>query len=210
MKKLILPAILFTVACTSVSKNPIELGSLKGNVFWKYNNYVGNKPDAGSTIRLYSVFDTTYQEAATTDVQDNYVIDSIPSGEYVLIVASKATTESPSSALTNVYINGSFLKFIARDSLYGLKASWDSTIALARTTEVFASNRSAYEKLRIQKENEDSTNHIARRWFNAIPADALYRMGKITSSSPKVKYEIIIIKPKRVETVITDFGITYY
>lgn len=57
---------------------------------------------------------------------------------------------------------------------------------------------------------EDSMNHIARRWFNAVSDPILYCIGRITSTSPKVKYEMITIKPKRVETVITDFGVTYY
>lgn len=210
MRNLILLAILFVAACTTISKKTPQLGSLKGNVFWKYNNYVGNKPDAGSTIKLYSLFDTTYLETATADVQGNYTIDSIPAGEYVLIVESKATTESSSSALTSVYLSAPFLRAIARDSLQGLKASWDSVNAQDRNTEIFASNLSAHEKLRRQKEAEDSMNHIADRWFKTISPSSLYRIGKLTATSPKVMYKVVTIKPERVETAITDFGITYY
>ena len=210
MRNLILIAILFSYACKPASKKTPELGSLKGNIFWKYNNYVGNKPDAGSSIKLYSLFDTSYLETATADIQGNYSIDSIPSGEYILIVGSKATTESPFSALTNVYLNAPFLKTIARDSLQGLKDSWDSANVQETGTKMFSSTLSAYEKLREEKESRDSMNHIADRWFKSKSILVLYRMGKIISTSPKVKYEMITIKPKRTETVITDFGITYY
>lgn len=186
------------------------MGSLKGNVFWKYNNYVGNKPDAGTSIKLYSLLDTSYLETATCDVQGNYSIDSVPTGYYLLIISSKATTESPSSALKNLYFQGAIMKSIVRDSLQGLKESWDSVNSLDNISEEFVNIKSPYERLRKQQEIRDSMNHISDRWFNARSTDALGRIGKIISSSPKVKYEMIRIKPKRVETVITDFGITYF
>jgi hypothetical protein len=210
MKNWTILSLLFVAACSSVSKKPVEMGSLKGNVYWKYNNYVGNKPDAGSTIKLYSLYDTAYQETATCDVLGNYSIDSVPAGEYILIVASKTTNESPSDALTNTYVNGPLLKSIAKDSLAGLKTSWDSMTKLDHILDEYSAGGSALENLRIHRRSQDSMNQIASRWFHSIPEEALYRIGKITSTSPKVKYQLVTIKPKRVETVITDFGITYF
>jgi hypothetical protein len=32
-----------------------DYGTLTGNAYWKYNNYVGNKPDAGAEVTLYSL-----------------------------------------------------------------------------------------------------------------------------------------------------------
>jgi hypothetical protein len=210
MRNLTFLAILFTAACSTFSKKPPEMGSLKGNVFWKYNNYVGNKPDAGASIKLYSLLDTSYLETATCDVQGNYSIDSVPTGYYLLIVASSATTESPSSALENLYFQGAVMKTIARDSLQGLKKSWDSINALDNVSEKLVNIKSSYERLLKLQEIRDSTNHISDRWFNARTTTALGRISKVISSSPKVRYEMITIKPKRVETVITDFGITYF
>jgi len=69
MRNLTFLAILLAAGCSTFSKKPTEMGSLKGNVFWKYNNYVGNKPDAGTSIKLYSLLDTSYLETATCDVQ---------------------------------------------------------------------------------------------------------------------------------------------
>lgn len=210
MKKLTYGAILLTSACFSTTKKQVELGSLKGNVYWKYNDYVGNKPDAGSTITLYSLFDTSYSETVTCDVSGNYSIDSIPAGDYFLVVASKATNERPTDALEIVYMYSSLLKTIARDSFQGLKKAWDSLNSLNKASEEVISNSSTYEKLLKQREIRDSMNHIANRWFEARSSEALSRIGKIISSTPKVRYEMIIIKPRRVETVVTDFGITYY
>jgi len=102
------------------------------------------------------------------------------------------------------------MKSIARDSLQGLKESWDSINTLHNISEEFVNVKSSYERLRKQQEILDSMNHISDRWFNARSIDALDRIGKLISSSPKVKYEMIRIKPKRIETVITDFGITYF
>ena len=220
MKKTTPPAFILTIqfliaatymiACSPGPKKPSEMGSLKGNVFWKYNNYVGNKPDAGASITLYSLSDTAYSETATCDVQGNYSIDSIPEGYYFAVIASKATTESPSSALENIYLDGSFLKTIARDSLRGLKQSWDSVTSLNGSMEKLEKLSSPYQRLRKRHEIEDSINHIANRWFEARSLTALNRLGKILPSAPKVKYQIITIKPRRIETLITDFGITYY
>jgi hypothetical protein len=35
-----------------------EIGSVEGSIYWK-DNYVGNKPDAGSEITIYHLSDIT-------------------------------------------------------------------------------------------------------------------------------------------------------
>ena len=76
----------------SCKKNP---GTLSGNVFWKYNDYVGNKPDAGATIYLFSSDTSKDPLRSEADVQGNYKIDPLLPGKYMMIVESKNATSSP-------------------------------------------------------------------------------------------------------------------
>ena len=81
-----------------------DYGTLTGNVYWKYNNYVGNKPDAGTTITLYSL-DTVrvnLKLETNADVQGDYTIEKILPGKYLLKVNSENTTDCPERHVKNL------------------------------------------------------------------------------------------------------------
>ena len=85
---LLLIAILFT----SCFKGD---GKLSGNAFWKFNNYVGNKPDAGTEIFVFSKDNLNKEPLkAVCDVNGTFLIDKIPSGEYIVLASSKAVNSS--------------------------------------------------------------------------------------------------------------------
>ena len=86
-------------------------GTVTGEVTYKYNNYVGNRGDAGSTVLLISknieslpdelAYGSTYdlpEGCYATEVSGsgNYTFNNIPTGEYVLIFISKNTSPNPS------------------------------------------------------------------------------------------------------------------
>jgi hypothetical protein len=50
MKIFTLIALLLVVYC-----GRSQTGNISGNAFWKYNDYVGNKPDAASDVLLYRI-----------------------------------------------------------------------------------------------------------------------------------------------------------
>jgi hypothetical protein len=103
LKKTILICILIfsIISCSKPS------GSLSGNVYWKYNDIIGNKPDAGTTIKLYDkenkLINSNY--SVTTDIDGNYKIDNIKSGLYLMIANSKNTTSSPRTILENLQLH---------------------------------------------------------------------------------------------------------
>jgi hypothetical protein len=85
---------------------------LTGNAYWKYNNYVGNKADAGAGVILLSL-DTIRENQkfdATADFQGNYKIERILPGRYFLIVRSKNATDCPERHLTNLALYSSQIK----------------------------------------------------------------------------------------------------
>ena len=93
----------------------IKTGSISGNVTYKYNNYVGNKPDTGTVVFLISKKVTSLPDSMgygwTMDVDDyegvyatevdgsgNYILNDIPVGEYYIVLISKNTNTCEENA----------------------------------------------------------------------------------------------------------------
>jgi len=91
--------------------NEIKTGSIKGNITWQYNRYIGTKPDVGARIALIpknlnrnldnSFFAIMISQipqgkygiyTAKADGYGSYEIDDIPTGQYYLLIVSKQTT----------------------------------------------------------------------------------------------------------------------
>ena len=108
--KLLTFCILFGVL-TSCSK---PTGSLSGNLYWNYNDYVGNKPDAGAKIKIYSLENNTSDSlySIITDINGNYKIENIAEGKYILIANSKNTFSSPRTLLENLQLHSKELEKI--------------------------------------------------------------------------------------------------
>jgi len=93
----------------------IKTGSISGNVTYKYNNYVGNKPDTGTVVFLISKKVTSLPDSMgygwTRDVDDyegvyatevdgsgNYILNDIPVGEYYIVLISENTNTGKQNA----------------------------------------------------------------------------------------------------------------
>ena len=93
-------------ACNVTVK--IKTGSISGNVTYKYNNYVGNKPDTGTVVFLISKKVTSLPDsmgygwtwyvddyegvyATEVDGSGNYILNDIPVGEYYIVLISENT-----------------------------------------------------------------------------------------------------------------------
>ena len=93
----------------------IKTGSISGNVTYKYNNYVGNKPDTGTVVFLISKKVTSLPDSMgygwTWDVDDyegvyatkvdgsgNYILNDIPVGEYYIVLISENTNSGKLNA----------------------------------------------------------------------------------------------------------------
>jgi len=90
-----------------------KFGKVTGEVTYKYNDYVGSKPDTGAQMLLISKAVTSLPDnlayGTTSDLPEgcyatkvsgggNYTFNNIPVGEYVLIFISKNTTPNPATA----------------------------------------------------------------------------------------------------------------
>jgi len=213
MKKIyILILISFTIL--SCTKKP---GTLTGNVYWKYNNYVGNKPDSGAKIKLIT-YDKTQKDSifeTTADLSGNYSINEIPPGKYFLIIESENTTDNPKDHLDNLQVWSKNLK-----ELFGLDlqkyskeiteidndykkymdvlsdSDYDKYGGVSKKIELYQSlEKSAFEK---------SENLIAK-----IPSKIRFNIGILTGYSKSLDFQSVEIKEAKTMNIITDFGTTY-
>lgn len=207
---------LFLIAITTLSctKKP---GNLTGNVYWKYNEYVGNKADSGSEIKLIAFDkkqkDTIFQ--TTADLNGNYAINDIPPGRYFLIIESKNTTDSPKNHLDNLQNYSEDLK-----TLFGLDLSnYSKEISeingyYQKYVEILTDDDNTkyggisnkidqYEK--FGKMSDDKSSDL----IDKIPSNIRYKIGLLTAYSKSIEFKNIEIKEGKTENIITDFGVTY-
>lgn len=191
-----------------------DYGELTGNVYWKYNNYVGNKPDAGSTVMIYSL--DTLREGlkydAICDVMGNFKISKILSGSYLLIVNSKNTTDSPDEHLDNLRIYSSYLKDLFNYDCYSVnKAEIKEYQKLDSTFwEYRLNNRDDskyYETVtKIEKQKMD----LAEKIIDKFPSDFRSKINLYTGYSKKMDISFVTINENKTANKVIDFGITYY
>jgi hypothetical protein len=188
-----------------------DYGSLTGNAYWKYNDYVGNKPDASSEVTLYSLerIRGRLKFEATADIQGNYTISRIPPGKYFLIVRSNNVTDCPDSHLSNLRFYSPYLK-----QLFGFDLnkynnqmkeifSLDSLASVAMTSNEGAS-RAIDEYYKYKEQCRDKANEL----FKSFPSDFKRKIKLYTGYSNAYNFETIQIEEGKSTNQITDFGIT--
>jgi hypothetical protein len=208
--------ILFLISFTilSCTKKP---GVITGNVYWKYNNYVGNKPDSGARIKLIS-FDKTQKDSifeTKADVSGNYSISEIPPGKYFLIIESENTTDSPTEHLENI-------KFWSKDlkELFGLDLQlYSKEIAEIKKVNqqyddvLMDSNLDKYggisKKIELYQTLEKSAIDKSEILIDKIPNKIRYKIGLLSGYSKSLDFQIVQINEGKSKNIITDFGTTY-
>ncbi|TWW02101.1 carboxypeptidase-like regulatory domain-containing protein [Chitinophaga pinensis] len=184
---------------------------MAGNVFWKYNDYVGNKPDAGATVALYSTKDTI-KHKATCDVNGNFKFDKINVGNYILVVTSKSTNASPKDHLQNIIDHFAEVNYVTKHDLSKLNFTAhfntlrDSIRALL--VKDVSATHDYVNLINQRKEMEDSLSSFSSRIlfdiYQQSPAATVPR-----SLSNKFYYSTITVEPEKTNNVAIDFGITY-
>lgn len=215
MKKIALLLILTCSLLTSCKKEP---GSLSGNVYWKYNDYVGNKPDAGSEVFLYDTTFTTELGKATTDVQGNWKLENIPAGYYYLLIRSNNTTNSPRVNFlllvhglrrVNFHFSDVIKNKVKKIENIGLQS--DSLQGLVRqlqhSDECVTNLELTLNKIDKQVNLQQD---LIKQLFDSIPSSYLRRIHLDGSVSNKIDTRFVEVKEKQNEVIITDFGVTYY
>lgn len=192
-----------------------QTGTISGNVYWKYNDYVGNKADAGSDVSLVSLSNPEIKLNTTCDLQGNYKLEGIAPGRYFLIVKSKNTRQDPVmfSRLFEVY------KF-QLDSILGIKISGFRIDMQAKIDSLYKQQFELVQKfgkneIKMQKYlkedariKKDLLSKI-EEWFNAMPMEQKLKLNTASYIHDSFHYQIIDVQPNKNETVVTDFGVTY-
>lgn len=212
MRKLLL-IVSIVLVLSSCTKKP---GILTGNVYQKYNNYVGNKPDAGSEVKLYSKTNKETNYETTTDVSGNFKIEDIPPGKYFLIVQSENTTDSAEDHLDNLLIYSDDIKKVFGIDIKKYKKEIDEITKLkdeyqrlltdtsgGNSYEALTRQMDAYQKVE-SKIKENSLSLISK-----FPSEFKTKLGLLTGYDNSFSFNNIEIKEAKTANQNVDFGITY-
>ena len=92
-----------------------QTGTITGNVFYKYNDFVGNRGDAGSDVFVINKGNIKYK--SKSDINGNFKIENFDTGYYSIVIRSKATTDDPEIGLMNFTYLAALLKLKVDDKL---------------------------------------------------------------------------------------------
>lgn len=215
--KLKIRLFIFSFALALISCKP-DIGSLTGNAYWKYNNYVGNKPDAGSTAFLFSQ-DTSKEVLETTcDIQGNFKFDKVTTGDYMLVIKSKNTTTNASDQLeemfaveTDKYFNFSIKQIDSSLFNQAISAYFES-----QKKDISAPPSYNYKEILAYNDSarylRKQATKLADSLLDKIPKDnrLMREIILLGTMSNKVKFKKVTIKKNETANEVFDFGITYF
>ncbi len=193
-----------------------DYGALTGNVYWKYNDYVGNKADAGAEITMYTI-DTirgNLKYESSADVQGNYKFEKVLPGSYFIIVCSKNATDCPLSHLRNLEIYSSTIKQLFGFNLDNYKISLNEInkldsifeeILLDPDVNKYGGISSKIDKYSaIEKEMREKAENL----IDTFPEEFKTKIKFFTGYSNAYDFSIIRIEEGKTKNENTDFGIT--
>jgi len=194
-----------------------DYGTLSGNIYWKYNNYVGNKPDAGADIVLYSL-DTARGDLhfeSSADVQGNYKIEKVSPGKYFLIIRSKNTTDCPESHLSNLRIYSEKIKQLFGFDIEKYKTELDELHVLDSLETIsvneFPANGTLSQmtaSLDKSKQIEKDIREKSEKLIDKFPDNFKKKINLYSGYSNAFDFSTIEIEEGKNKTITTDFGIT--
>lgn len=193
-----------------------DYGTITGNAYWKYNNYVGNKADAGAEVFLYSL-DTirgNIKYETTADVQGNYKLEKVLPGRYLLIVRSKNATDCPERHIQNLVIYADKMKQLFGFNIDKYKTQLDEINKLdsTYTAILLDNNESKYGGLfnKIDKYTtiEEEMRKKSAQLIESFPDDFKTKIKLYTGYSNAYDFTTIEIEEGKTKNVNTDFGIT--
>ena len=198
---------LFVLVVVIIGSCKPHVGSVNGNIFWKYNDYVGNKPDAGSSIDIYKIGDTISTGSAICDVKGDFIMENIPIGKYMLIAKSENTN---ASALDHVIsLSPYFFSESATPNLAKQYVVIRNDIDTIRRLEIELFDKYDYNHRIIRQREEDVlTDHldsISRAFLAELKNKEIFPYPL----SKKQFYKVIEVKPEQTTNVVVDFGVTY-
>ncbi|UPK69319.1 carboxypeptidase-like regulatory domain-containing protein [Chitinophaga filiformis] len=188
-----------------------QTGNVRGNIFWKYNNYVGNKPDAGASVTLYSMSDSVKLDAKC-DVQGNFIFDKVPVGKYILVVRSQNTTGSADDQLSQILDHINEVNYITRQDIGKLGFTENFEKLKTAVINSYAQEQDPtinyLEIYRKRKKLEDTLQSFSSNALHTIYSKAPINTTPLPLLS-KYYYSLLIVEPEKTNNVVVDFGTTY-
>ena len=193
-----------------------QSGTIKGNVFFKYNDLIGNRADAGSQVILYSQADSTFA-TTTADLQGNFVYDNLQPGQYMVGVVSENTIDNgiesfglASFAYTQPYLGFSFSKLSPDlyDSIHSGIQKCDSLLIVMSSKTKYGGQWNKARKAR-EKIMKDCQTMIKRLMAQAPLNSKTLPYNFTRIHGKKYRFSNVTVEPGKTSTIVIDFGITY-
>lgn len=194
-----------------------DYGILTGSVYWKYNNFIGNRADAGSRVILYSLdsIRNKLKYETEVDVQGSYKIEKVLAGKYFLVVNSKNTTDCPEIHLAKLESYSSSIKQLfgfdtkkyktQLNEIHKLDSLYFKTLSEFPTTGTLSKmNENISKTETLQKEIRDKSEKL----ISIFPEKFRSEIELYTGYSKANDFSIITIEEKKSANQNTDFGIT--
>jgi hypothetical protein len=186
-----------------------DYGVMSGNAYWNYNEYIGNRADAGAEVRLFSLdhLDSRLVSSANADVQGNYKMEKLLPGWYFVIVSSKNVMGCPDSHLKKLEIYSSELNELFRFDMQTLKNQLDKfdtndSIANSKLYEEGTNSIANYDS--YKKKSRDEAEQI----IESLPKDFKSQIKLYTGYSNALDYNMVHIEEGKTAIKNTNFGIT--
>ena len=189
-------------------------GTLTGNVYWKYNDYVGNKADAGALITLYSLDSIrgNVKYETTADVDGDYKFEKVLPGRYFLIVRSANATASPTQQISSIVIFADEMKQLFAFDIDKYKNQLAEIDKLDSTyTAILMDDNDKYgglsNKIDKYKTIEEEMIQKSEKLIEMFPDNFKSELG--LEYGYAFDFSFIIIEEGETENENTDFGITW-
>lgn len=199
-----------------------QTATLSGNVFWKYNNFVGNRADAGSSVFINSL-DDKFHEHTQTDLKGDFSFNNIPLGKVLIIVASNAVHKNPAE---NVQLLLNNRQALESANLFDFSAVENEIETFRSRLEEFELKEKIYNEKRFKFSGSGKAIKEYNKANKALLEISTKLITELVDASHKKRNENVLYLPVisaytglyielvdlRKEgdvKIVVDFGITY-
>jgi hypothetical protein len=196
-----------------------QTGTVSGNVFWKYNDYVGNKADAGATVYLIPEEKTKGALKSNCDVSGNFRFEGVPYGNYLVIVISENTKtdgEYNVASLSDVSVGKYFTSNLREQN----KPLYDSVQNLQTKLKELLAKSYQIKKRKEIKELEKENDALTKQYipslvrlafsFDFAGRDVSSELHSTLYTSKKIHVKETTVSQTATSPIVVNFGLTAY
>lgn len=199
---------------------------LRGNVVWKYNDYVGYKADVGARVIVMKrdipksrnivliSSGTGHQDGVFTaqvDLAGKFEFTDLPAGEYDVLVVSKATKRARGSvSVSDLFVDENLGRSRAQDDSVTSVLATEADSAWAQFRHASSQDEIARTKLALSRQTEFG-NWYDLKWNFLAPHFEGETHAAIMAILMFPKYELktVAVRKGHTEQLDIDFDVTY-